>query len=653
VKSLHNLLLRQLRRLGLETEQAPDAAVWREFLVKVSRSYGDADQERYLSQRSLEISSAEMQELYEALEKERDTLGRRVKEHTAELQKSERRFRSLTSLSSDWFWEQDAELRFTSISGHFCESTGISEEDHIGKARWELPRVEPPPEGWAAHRVRLAARMTFHDLQLRRRLPDGSYSYSSVSGEPVFGDNGKFLGYRGIGRDITQQKMAEEKLTRLARFDTLTGLLNRSTFFDCFDHALAMADRDSHQFAVLFIDLDRFKDLNDTLGHIVGDEVLKVMAQRLQKAVRSADTLARLGGDEFVLLAENAESTQSVADLAQRVVETLAEPLLVRGEECRLGASVGVAMYPADGEDAPTLLRNADIAMYHAKASRRNGFAFFSEALDKPQKERMLLGASLHRALELNQLLLLYQPKVSVATGAMVGVEALIRWQHPERGLVLPGVFIPLAEESGLILPFGRWVLRSACSQAMAWQALGLPPFSVAINLSGRQFTDPQLAADIRAALSETGLDPRLLELEITESVIVDQHERALETLRQVKAMGVQVSIDDFGTGYSSLARLQKFPIDALKIDGSFIGAIAVDADGAAITTAIIAMAHSLRLRVVAEGVETREQAQFLRQHRCDEMQGYYFSQPVLPAEIVAFAHRAARTHLGIVSAMR
>jgi diguanylate cyclase (GGDEF)-like protein len=484
-------------------------------------------------------------------------------------------------------------------------------------------------------------------------LPDGSYRYSLVSGEPVFNEAGQFQGYRGIGRDITQQKVAEEKVSRLARFDTLTGLFNRSTFFDCFDHALAVAGRDNHQLAVLFIDLDRFKDVNDTLGHLVGDEVLKEMAQRLQKAVRSADTLARIGGDEFVLLAENTASIKSVADLAQRVVDTLAEPLIVRGEECRLGASVGIAMYPDDGEDAPTLLRNADVAMYRAKGSGRNGFAFFSEALDQPQKERMLLGASLHRALEMNQLLLLYQPKVSVATGGMVGVEALIRWQHPERGLVPPGAFIPLAEESGLILPFGRWVLRTACSQAMAWQALGLPPFSVAVNLSARQFSDPQLAADIREVLNETGLDPRLLELEITESMMVDQHERALETLRLVKAMGVQVSIDDFGTGYSSLARLQKFPIDALKIDRSFIGDIAGDPDDAAITTAIIAMAHSLRLRVIAEGVETREQAQFLRERGCDEMQGYFFSRPVLPAEIVTFARHAPRARIGIVGAAR
>lgn len=653
MKPLHNLLLRQLRRLGVETDGAPAAPAWQGFLGKVSQSYGDADQERYLSQRSLEISSAEMQELYDTLEKERDVLETRIKERTAELQKSEDRFRSLTSLSSDWFWEQDAEFRFTSISGRFHAATGISESDHIGKARWELPGVEAPGGGWAAHRANLDARETFHEMQLRRRLNDGSYTYSLVSGEAVFGESGEFLGYRGTGRDITKQKIAEEKVSHLARFDTLTSLFNRSTFFDCLDHALAVASRSSHQLAVLFIDLDRFKDVNDSLGHFVGDQVLEVMARRLQATVRSADTLARLGGDEFVLLAENVASTQSIADLAQRVVEMLAEPVLAGGQDCRLGASVGIALYPGDGEDAPTLLRNADIAMYRAKGSGRNGFAFFSQALDQPQKERILLGASLHRALDLNQLLLLYQPKLSVATGAMVGAEALIRWQHPERGLVPPAAFIPFAEESGLILPFGRWVLRAACAQAMAWQALGLPPFSVAVNLSARQFNDSQLAADVRAALRETELDPQLLELEITESVMVEQHERALETLREIKAMGVQVSIDDFGTGYSSLARLQKLPIDAVKIDRSFIGDVTANSDDAAITTAIIAMAHSLRLRVIAEGVETREQAQFLRERGCDEMQGFYFCRPVLPAEIVAFARRSAKTRLGVVEGAR
>lgn len=653
MKSLHNLLLRQLRRLGIGADESPTTPIWREFLARVSESYSDADQERYLSQRSLEISSAEMQELYEALQKERDALETRVDERTADLRQSEGRFRSLTSLSSDWFWEQDAEFRFTSISGRFSDATGVTEADHLGQTRWELPGIEPPEEGWAAHRVRLAARMTFHDLQLRRRLADGSYRCSLVSGEPVFDEVGQFQGYRGVGRDITQQKIAEQELNQLARFDTLTGLFNRPTFFDRFDHALKVAARDRSRVAVLFIDLDRFKDVNDGLGHLVGDEVLKVMAQRLQKTVRSCDTLARLGGDEFIFLAENAASTAAVAEVARRVIDVLAEPLSARGQECRLGASVGIAIYPGDGEDAPTLLKNADIAMYRAKESGRNGFAFFSEALDQPQKERMSLGASLHRALDLNQLLLLYQPKVSGATGAMIGVEALIRWQHPERGLVPPVAFIPLAEESGLILSFDRWVLHSACRQAMAWQEQGLPALSVAVNLSARQFNDPELASHILGALRETGLDPHLLELEITESVMVDDYERAAETLRLVKAMGVRVSIDDFGTGHSSLARLKKLPIDAVKIDRSFVGDITDDPDDAAITSAIVAMAHSLRLRVIAEGVETRDQAQFLRDRGCDEMQGYLFSRPVLPAEIVSFQRHAARVPLSVVGSGR
>ncbi|HZI82441.1 MAG TPA: EAL domain-containing protein [Casimicrobiaceae bacterium] len=607
MKTLHNLLQRQLGQLGLGTDQAPGAPVWREFLATVS----------------------------------------------AELAKSEDRFRSLTSLSSDWFWEQDAAFRFTSISGRFNVATGMSEAEHLGRTRWELPGVIPPEGGWTAHRLRLAAHATFHDLELKRCLADGSYRYSLVSGEPVFDEDGKFRGYRGVGRDITEQKAAQEKVNRLARFDTLTGLFNRSAFFDCFDHAVDRAAREHAQLAVLFIDLDRFKDVNDGLGHIIGDDVLKVMAQRLQRAVRSSDTLARLGGDEFVLLAENAASGAAIADVAQRVVATLAEPIKLQDQECRLGASVGIALYPVDGQDAPTLLKNADIAMYRAKASGRNGFAFFSQALDQPQKERMLLGASLHRALELDQLRLLYQPKTSVATGSMIGVEALIRWEHPERGLLLPESFIPFAEESGLILGFGRWVMRNACRQAIAWQSQGLPPFTVAINLSARQFNDPELASSIFGTLKETGLDPRLLELEITESVMVDQHERALATLSEIKATGVRVSIDDFGTGYSSLARLKKLPIDAVKIDRSFVGDIAIDPDDAAITTAIIAMAHSLRLRVVAEGVETHEQARFLRDRGCDEMQGYLFGRPVAAAEIASFARQAPRAPLALVSAAR
>jgi diguanylate cyclase (GGDEF)-like protein/PAS domain S-box-containing protein len=610
MKPLHTALSRQLSRLGLTADDPPPTPAWRDFLTEVSESYNDAEHK-------------------------------------------EGRYRSLTTLSSDWFWEQDASLRYTSITGRITEATGLKEADYLGHTRWELPGLIPPAEGWKAHRVRLAARMKFQDLELKRLLPDGSYRYSLVSGEPVFDDKGRFCGYRGIGRDITEQKMVQERAQRLARFDTLTGLYNRSAFLDCLDHALESAAREHTQVAVLFIDLDRFKDINDGLGHLIGDQVLKVMAQRLQRAVRSSDTLARLGGDEFVLLAENTASTTAVADVAQRVVATLAEPLTVQGHECRLGASVGLALYPVDGEDAPTLLKNADIAMYRAKASGRNGFAFFSEALDQPQKERMLLGASLHRALELDQLLLLYQPKTSVATGAMIGVEALIRWKHPERGLVAPEAFIPFAEETGLILAFGRWVLSTACRQAMEWQSQGLPPFAVAINLSARQFNDPELASCILGALKETGLDPRLLELEITESVMVDQHERALETLREVKAMGVRVSIDDFGTGYSSLARLKKLPIDALKIDRSFVGDIAVDPDDAAITSAIIAMAHSLRLRVVAEGVETHEQARFLRDRGCDEMQGFLFGRPVPPHEIAAFARQPARTPLALVSGAR
>ena len=345
---MHKVLLRQLRRLALAAEEAPSLPNWREFLAKIDQCYADADKERYLSERSLEISSAEMQDLYRAIEGERDVLESRVRERTQLLEQSEARFRSLNLLSSDWFWEQDAAYRFILIAGHFQGASGISGDDHVGKTRWDLPGVEPPEEGWEAHRAQLDRRETFHDLVLRRRLPDGAWSFSLISGEPVFDATGAFTGYRGVGRDITRQKLVEEKVNRLARFDPLTGLCNRSTFFDRFDHALAVAQRNGTLLALLFIDLDRFKDINDTWGHIAGDDVLKVMAQRLHGCVRSADTLARLGGDEFVVVMENAGTIKSVTEAVQRIIEILAEPVVVQEQQCRLGASVGIALFPTE-----------------------------------------------------------------------------------------------------------------------------------------------------------------------------------------------------------------------------------------------------------------------------------------------------------------
>ena len=651
MKQLHNLLRRQLRRLELAPGRVPALDAWRALLDQVGQSYGNADQDRYLLERSQDISTREMQELNDALQHERDTLESRVRERTAALASSEARFRSFTSLGSDWYWEQDQDFRFTAISGNLADVAGFTIDEHLGLTVWELPDVEAPPGGWDRHRARLASHETFYDIVMKRTHPVRGATFAAISGEPVFGTDGQFVGYRGIGREVTQQKLAEESINRLAHFDTLTNLYNRAAFFERLAHALSIARRHGSLIAVLFIDLDRFKDVNDAFGHLTGDDVLKIMAQRISDTIRSSDTAARLGGDEFVVLAENVARESDVSDFAQRLLDILSEPFTLLGQECRLSASVGIAMYPHDGADGATLIKKADVAMYRAKDSGRNGLAFFSEVDSRPAEDRIVMGAGIRRALDTNQLRLLYQPKVSVRTGSMTGVEALVRWEHPERGLLLPDLFIPLAEDSGLIRHIGRWVLHTACAQALAWQADGSAPIRVAVNLSARQFSDERLVIEIAHALAQTELPAHLLELEITEGMMMENPERAAETLREIKEMGVHVSIDDFGTGYSSLARLKKFPIESVKIDRSFIRDIAVDPDDAAIVSAVIAMAHSLRLKVIAEGVETIDQVRFLRERGCDEIQGYYFSRPVHAGEIVAFNARHGASRMELVGA--
>ena len=573
-----------------------------------------------------------------------------MRERTAALAESEARFRSFTSLGSDWYWEQDEQFRFASISGNLGHVAGYSSDEHIGLTRWQLPGMEPPEGGWDAHRARLEAHETFYDVVFRRKNRDDGHSYSAISGEPVYAADGRFIGYRGIGRDVTKQKMTEESNNRLAHYDTLTGLYNRAAFFERLNHALSLARRHGSVLAVLFIDLDRFKDVNDAFGHVTGDEVLKLMAERLSDTIRVSDTAARIGGDEFIVLAENVVRESDVGDFAQRLVDALAESFPLHGQECRLSASVGIAMFPHDGVDAATLLKKADIAMYRAKDAGRNSHAFFSELDTPPAEDRIVMGAGIRRALDTDQLLLHYQPKVSVRTGAITGVEALVRWQHPERGLLLPESFIPLAEDSGLIRHIGRWVLNEACQQAVKWAAELPHPIRVAVNLSAREFSDERLVVEIAHALARTELPRGLLELEITESMMMENPERAAQTLHEIKEMGVHVSIDDFGTGYSSLARLKKFPIESVKIDRSFIRDIAIDSDDAAIVAAVIAMAHGLRLKVVAEGVETADQLRFLRERNCDEIQGFYFARPSSAVDIIAFAERFGPTRLGIVA---
>ncbi|MBR0873988.1 GAF domain-containing protein [Bradyrhizobium tropiciagri] len=432
-----------------------------------------------------------------------------------------------------------------------------------------------------------------------------------------------------------EKNKADERIEYLASHDSLTNLPNRETFNELLHHAIEMADRHSQQLAVLFIDLDRFKIINDSLGHDAGDMLLVAIADRLRRSLRASDVVARLGGDEFVVILEEAAERVDVERVAAELLAALSQPMLLSGHECHTTASIGVAMYPADGSDVQTLTKNADMAMYLAKEDGKNGFRFFSSEIKAQSIERLTMESALRRALEREQFSLDYQPKVDMASGQISGVEALLRWSHPELGKVAPGQFIPLAEEIGLIVPIGRWVLKEACAQNMAWQRRGLKAVTMAVNLSPRQFADPHLLDDIDAALLASGMAPELLQLEVTESMVMRNVTRAVRVLDAIQTRGIRLAIDDFGTGYSSMSLMKQFPIDTIKIDRSFVRDLPDDSEDVAIAQAIISMGKALGMTIVAEGVETSEQQEFLRAHACDEMQGFLFSRP-LPARDLA-----------------
>ena len=444
---------------------------------------------------------------------------------------------------------------------------------------------------------------------------------------------GQVTGAVIVFRDVSAAQALMLQLTHTAEHDALTGLPNRLLLNDRVDQAIAMAGRHTKKVAVLFLDLDRFKFVNDALGHPTGDRLLQSVAQLLVDCVRGSDTVCRLGGDEFVALLSELERAEDAAITARRMLEAVATVHSIGDHALDVSASIGLSVYPDDGRDAVTLIKNADIAMYHAKEMGRNNYQFFKPSMNARAVERQILEEGLSRALERKELALYYQPKINLRTGAIVGAEALLRWTHPTRGPIPPALFIPVAEDCGVILPIGAWVLRKACEQAQAWVAAGLPETTMAVNVSAIEFRQEDFLDRLLATINETGLDPRLLELELTESVLVKVGGPAASVLRTLRESGISVALDDFGTGYSSLSYLRKFPVDALKIDRSFIDQLhSADGGYAAIVTAIIVMAHSLNLRVVAEGAETWEQLAFLRAHQCDEVQGYYFSRPV-PAE--------------------
>jgi diguanylate cyclase (GGDEF)-like protein/PAS domain S-box-containing protein len=702
------------------------------------------------------------------------------------MRESEARFRSLTDLSADWYWEQDEEFRLTFMSRPLVERTGLNPAAYLGRRRWDQPALNLSAADWERHRAQLERHEAFRDFEMRRPAPDGGTRWLTISGEPVFDAEGRFRGYRGIGRDITERKCAEEsraaqaryqtkiahfgeaalasrgaeelieqavrsvleglgggvvaylepagsgrqvvarcidglageargnvvayqpgealaevlggapariaqlpyawagtrpavlapvaheqgargvlcalpeahtplgaeetrflaaaasvlsaglkridsegRLAFLAQFDALTGLPNRALLADRFSQMIVQARRRGAQLGVLFVDLDEFKLVNDSLGHGAGDELLKDIARRLQAAVRSGDTVARIAGDEFAVVLADLTRPEDAAVVAQKLIESLVASVDVGGHEVFVTASIGIALFPNDGNDAEALLAAADAAMYRAKQAGRNSFQFYTPEINQRTKARAVLGRELRRALEREEFRLVYQPKFDLRTERPSGAEALLRWQHPARGVVSPAEFIPILEESGLIVQVGEWVLRRACADIRAWQASGARALPIAVNLSARQFRQLDLAARIRAIVDAAGVAPELVELEITESQLMQDPDHAIRAMRALAAAGIRSAIDDFGTGYSSLAYLTRFPLSALKIDRSFVAGILQQGGDATIVRTIIEMAHTLGLAVIAEGVENEGQKHFLRGLGCEQAQGFFFSRPV------------------------
>jgi diguanylate cyclase (GGDEF)-like protein/PAS domain S-box-containing protein len=585
--------------------------------------------EQRVRERTEQLAQANAQLLLEVAER---------KEIENHLRASEARFRDLSALSSDWFWEQDADFRFTDIT------VGQRQSNPppiliIGQTRWELPNAGVTPAQWEEHRQNLQAHLPFSDFNYPIKNERGESRWFSISGKPMF-DKGVFIGYRGTGSDITERMQAEKKIEFLAYHDPLTGLPNRLLLQDRMQQAMAHADRTLTRLALVFMDLDNFKHINDSLGHATGDALLKEAASRVSECVRNTDTLSRQGGDEFVVLLADLPDPDAALPVLAKISAHLQDSFVIEGNELSTSASMGVAVYPDDGADFETLSKKADMAMYKAKEAGRNTFRFFDEAMNVEAVDHLVMRNGLRRALDNGEFVLYYQPQIDLASGAVTGAEALLRWQHPEQGLVLPGRFIHIAEDSGLIVPIGEWVIHQACRQAEAWRKAGLPPLLVAVNLSAVQIRRGSVEHSVRHALQQSGLDPALLELELTETILIQNVEQVLASIKRLKQLGIKLSIDDFGTGYSSLSYLKRFDIDKLKIDQSFIRDLAIDPDDAAIVRAIIQMAHSLNLKALAEGVETAAMLQQLRNFHCDEAQGYLFAHPMPADEFAIFLQK-------------
>ncbi len=553
------------------------------------------------------------------------------------LRQSEAHFRSLVEQASDSFYVHDINGQFIDVNQRGCEGLGYTRAELLCMRVQDIDVDMTPRE-----LTKLIAKIDMHTpiaRESRYRRKNGDTFPVEIRIGPIDINGRRHL--LSLVRDVTERKEMQDHIQHLAYHDSLTNLPNRAMFNRHLSRAIEQAGRKAKVLAVLFIDLDRFKNVNDTLGHDAGDRLLQEMSRRLTDALRGdlvarlgdgSDLVARLGGDEFVVLLEDVTDSNHVSHVAQQILSALVKECPLNGQMIHITASIGVSIFPEDGRDEFTLMKHADIAMYRAKEKGKNNFQFYSAHMSQHSARMLALESSLRGAIEREELVLYYQGKVETRTGRITGVESLVRWQHPELGLLMPDQFIPLAEETGLIVPLSQWVLREACMQIRAWQQQNLPTLTVAVNLSARQFAEDHLLEDTANTLLELGMDPTLLELEITESMMMHNPEKTIQILAGFKTLGIRIAIDDFGIGYSSLSHLRQFPIDIIKIDRSFIQDVPGDPADEAITEAIIAMGKSLKITVVAEGVEKKEQLQFLSDRACEEIQGYFFSKP-LPAE--------------------
>ncbi len=560
------------------------------------------------------------------------------------LKANEQRFQSLSMISSDWFWQQDAQFRFTEFSGAF--SSGFTPlAKSLGKTRWELD-IHLSPEQWAEHRALLDAHLPFRNFEYDITGEYGEVRWYSISGDPLFDEAGNFIGYHGTGRNITERKKADQRIEELAFYDQLTGLPNRTLLLDRLKQAMASrAHRNSYS-ALLFVDLDNFKTLNDSLGHGIGDLLLKQVARRLTQCVRAQDTVARFGGDEFVVMLVGLGARAQDAAVQAEAVGGKILAALNRGYQLNELSyhgtpSIGATLFGCDPVTVEDVIKQVELAMYKAKGLGRNALHFYDPALEAAVMARAALEADLRRAVQERQFLLHYQAQV-LDDGRVTGAEALVRWQHPQRGLVPPAEFIPLAEETGVILGLGQWVLESVCTQLAAWASEpAMAELTVAVNVSAQELRDPGFVHRVLAVLSQTQANPARLKLELTESMLVNDIEDIIAKMKALKAQGIGFSLDDFGTGYSSLSYLKRLPLTQLKIDQNFIKDILSDPDDAAIAKMIIALAQSLGLAVIAEGVETPGQRDYLASQGCRAYQGFLYSRPVPLSAFVEFVNVA------------